>query len=926
MHKGAPRSPAPSRQGPDLLREATDAIERIGDSSGSTSDLGNDPSAPPVLEVLELWGGNLMNAGHFDARSARVLVGDPTFGRLRLWSTGLTLALVLGVGLLMVRHGTLPDPPRYVGEDEALIAGWTADLEAERQARARAATDQRQAERGALEAEAARLGVSVGELEPVVAPEPEDPLFAWKTAWDEARRAEFERLQERFPDENWHLRGVPGFELAFLPNHERLLREEIVPLARAQAREGRLRRSWVEVFEDFDAEYPLEEDEAQAIEACLFAWGSQVIHEGEVRVVVPAPGRDLADIDGQVRVAVPGSHRRMVHLADAGGELISVDPDTILADRLPTPQERADRRGLHDELQRLLYLDATARRSTSQQCRAVANLVVLPGAEVDFELQARQARCLHQRGLRDESRPYLERATELLPARPDGDAEAEMIAALLQVRAEQLALAAEQDEDQVAEATAAWQEVRGFLIDELRDPGLLAVADHGIHRLGLAELASRQERLVKRAIQLALAVGLLLPVGLLVDERRSRRGGPDFAVPGWDLPADPFPLVEVEDGQVRVCFGRDQVGTLVDGDGAERTTAELADLPATEDLGGWLAAPLGGGERFLLQVGERVFSVRRVDAARAVVAPMTDGLDWRFAGTLAAVLLLGGSLAVLSVVLPSGTSTEILIWPDSGTISLAAPVMFDDLPEMSGSDEGERAAGEEGRRGDPEAAADVPEARIAMRKRERDEELVDGLINELFVMDGYAELATDGLGDTIIGAMSELGVGPRGMHLGPGGGRGVRGRGPGGGGNSRFSGIGIKDLGTGRRGREGPDAFTTVRRPNNAGPMNSEGAIFLSGIDKSAVDRVVKSHLASIRYCYQRELPGNPDLSGKVVVKFVIAKDGTVSQSTIRSSTLRNQPAERCLVERFSRMRFVKPKGGGIAVVSYPLVFSSAGG
>jgi hypothetical protein len=32
-----------------------------------------------------------------------------------------------------------------------------------------------------------------------------------------------------------------------------------------------------------------------------------------------------------------------------------------------------------------------------------------------------------------------------------------------------------------------------------------------------------------------------------------------------------------------------------------------------------------------------------------------------------------------------------------------------------------------------------------------------------------------------------------------------------------------------------------------------------------------------IRYCYQRELTKNPELGGKVVVKFVIAKDGTVS-------------------------------------------------
>ncbi len=904
MHEGASRKPA-GPPGPDLIREAAEAIDRIGDSSRSTSDLGNDPAAPPVLEVLELWGGNLLGVGHFDARKARVVVGDPDFGRLRPWSTALTVALVLGVGVLMARHATLPEPSRYLDGDEALIADWTAAVEADRQARARAAVERRQAELEARQVEAALRGIAVDELEPEpTAPEPPDPLQAYRAAWDEARQADYESLRDRFPEEPWRWLGGAPFELAFRVDQERILRDELLPLAREEAARGQLRRSWIREFEEFESEYPVDDDQAEAIEARLFAWGTPVLHQGQPFVVVPAPGED------------------QVWLADEAGDLTGVHPDTVLADRVPSGRDRADRRGLHDQLQRLLFQDAVARKARGQECRAVGRLVVLAGAEADFELQARQASCLHRRGLRDEAAPFVERAMGLLPVRPADPQEADLIGGLLQVRAEHVAREAAASPELRGEALDAWHAARSFVIDELQDPGALAVADHGIHQLEQARLATRQERLVKRALQLGLFVGLLLPLGLLVDERRSRRGAPDFAVPGWDLPSDPFTLVEVEHGQVRVCFGRDQVGMMVGEDGAGPSTADLAGDPHTEDMGGWLSAPLPDDRRFLLQLGQRVFSVRRVEAAKAVVAPVADGFDWRFAGTLAAVLLLGGGLAVISAVLPSGGPSSTLIHQRIDTVSLAAPVLLEQLPEVPGPEGGDKAAGDEGTAGDPQAESEVPEVRIAVSKRSRDEELVDGLINDLFVDDSYVTLSSGNLDQGIFTAAADLGVHIPGLELGPGTGRGPRGHGPGGGG-TRLSGVSIHDGFTGGP-RRGPGGGTGGR-PQSKGPVHSDGAIFLSGIDKSAVDRVVKSHLASIRYCYQRELPGNPDMAGKVVIKFVIAKDGTVSQSTVRSSTLNSPAVERCLTERFGRMRFVKPKGGGIAVVSYPLVFSSAG-
>ena len=97
--------------------------------------------------------------------------------------------------------------------------------------------------------------------------------------------------------------------------------------------------------------------------------------------------------------------------------------------------------------------------------------------------------------------------------------------------------------------------------------------------------------------------------------------------------------------------------------------------------------------------------------------------------------------------------------------------------------------------------------------------------------------------------------------------------------------------------------------------------IILGALDKSLIDAVIKRHMNQIRYCYQRELTKNPNLGGKIVVKFVIAKDGSVSKASTKSSTMGNKAVEGCINSRFQRFKFPEPKGGGIVIVSYPFIF-----
>lgn len=97
--------------------------------------------------------------------------------------------------------------------------------------------------------------------------------------------------------------------------------------------------------------------------------------------------------------------------------------------------------------------------------------------------------------------------------------------------------------------------------------------------------------------------------------------------------------------------------------------------------------------------------------------------------------------------------------------------------------------------------------------------------------------------------------------------------------------------------------------------------VILGSVGRGAVDEVIRRHINPLRHCYQRELSKHPGVSGKVVIKFTIARDGAVSAASVRSTTMHNPSVEECVVGRFWRMRFPEPGAGTIALVSYPFLF-----
>lgn len=85
------------------------------------------------------------------------------------------------------------------------------------------------------------------------------------------------------------------------------------------------------------------------------------------------------------------------------------------------------------------------------------------------------------------------------------------------------------------------------------------------------------------------------------------------------------------------------------------------------------------------------------------------------------------------------------------------------------------------------------------------------------------------------------------------------------------------------------------------GGTGGRGGMGTAARDVDEVATIVLSHNPSIQYCYEREIRRNPDLKGKVVVRFTITPEGKAINPKIISSTLGNDAVERCILSRISR-------------------------
>jgi len=141
----------------------------------------------------------------------------------------------------------------------------------------------------------------------------------------------------------------------------------------------------------------------------------------------------------------------------------------------------------------------------------------------------------------------------------------------------------------------------------------------------------------------------------------------------------------------------------------------------------------------------------------------------------------------------------------------------------------------------------------------------------------------------------------------------------GGGGNGGASTVDIGELGEWgpKKGRE----LEEVQEHEVKGGIEAVTPEVLGDLDRNIIASKVMRYLGSIRWCYEQQLRLDPQLQGKVNVRFTIGVDGKVSSVEIIKSTLGNPDVESCMVRRIKRWRFPPPKEGEV-VVNYPFVFT----
>lgn len=147
-------------------------------------------------------------------------------------------------------------------------------------------------------------------------------------------------------------------------------------------------------------------------------------------------------------------------------------------------------------------------------------------------------------------------------------------------------------------------------------------------------------------------------------------------------------------------------------------------------------------------------------------------------------------------------------------------------------------------------------------------------------------------------------------------------------------------IGNGLIGTGGPGGLGTCLSQNNcggngfsrglpnrghtpAGIKLRPGVTSTSGVlPPEIIQRGVRQNFGRFRMCYENGLRGNPNLAGRVSVRFVIGRDGVATGAQNGGSDLPDSGVVSCVVRAFNGLSFPAPESG-IVTVTYPIQFTS---
>lgn len=84
-------------------------------------------------------------------------------------------------------------------------------------------------------------------------------------------------------------------------------------------------------------------------------------------------------------------------------------------------------------------------------------------------------------------------------------------------------------------------------------------------------------------------------------------------------------------------------------------------------------------------------------------------------------------------------------------------------------------------------------------------------------------------------------------------------------------------------------------------------------LDQDSLNRVLRQRVRDVRRCYERVLPDNPDLGGRVRLQFTINSRGRVENPRLVDNEVGDRVGD-CILGRVRRWRFDSPEGGSVTV------------
>jgi FHA domain len=452
------------------------------------------------------------------------------------------------------------------------------------------------------------------------------------------------------------------------------------------------------------------------------------------------------------------------------------------------------------------------------------------------------------------------------------------------------------------------------------------------------------------------------PRSFYVGEEEGKGFACDYFIPSEKLGTTRAPIVLAEHGSINFVIPPRAKGT-VEIPGQPKMTLEDAvrsgrTQPCAELSGAQqMALPSGGKAR--VELDGLIFQVAAVPAGKALVHGLFANTDWNSFAYVGLSLLahVGLISAMAFFVPPMGlTDEEGLSRDQQYLIQQYLQAAAEREQEQKETEQiaeteadnkeggtGTRAKGEEGSMGNPntketghrygvQGPQDNPDPHIARQAalREAAEFGMIGLLNTGGGGDPNAPTAPwgrdDSLGTDPMSARGNMWGDTIGDSFGAGG-LGLSGIGEGGGG--RGEGIGLGSIGT-----LGHGAGTGTGQGFGSGhgrlggshstraPQVRMGATQVNGrLPPEVIQRIVRQNYGRFRLCYENGLRSNPNLQGRVAVRFVIGRDGAVSNVSNGGSDLPDASVVQCVLRAYYGLSFPQPEGGIVTVV-YPIMFS----